>query len=149
MTASNKGVDYAADAAGIASEATGPGAGSEAMIADVQSALAKCPDTQIVLSGYSQGAMLVHNTMGALNSTAIASVKAAVTFGDPFVGEAIKNLDSADWKSFCATGDPVCESGAASSPASGGTTSASTSSHIGYGADTGTAATFIKGKVTV
>lgn len=119
------------------------------MIADVQEALSKCPDTQIVLSGYSQGAMLVHNTMGALNTTAAASVKACVTFGDPFVGEAIKNFASADWKSFCATDDPVCDSGAAMSPASGGTTSASTLSHLGYGADTQTAATFIKGKVTI
>lgn len=119
------------------------------MIADVTKALAKCPDTQIILSGYSQGAMLVHNTMGALNSTAAAAVKAAVTFGDPFVGEAITNLANADWKSFCATDDPVCEAGAAASPASGGTTSASTLSHLGYGSDTGTAATFIKGKVSI
>lgn len=119
------------------------------MIADVQSVLSKCPDTQIVLSGYSQGAMLVHNTMGALSTTQAASVKACVTFGDPFVGTAIKNFASANWKSFCASGDPVCESGAASSPASGGTTSQSTSSHLGYGADVKTASTFIKGKVTV
>lgn len=119
------------------------------MIADVKSALSKCPDTQIVLAGYSQGAMLVHNTMGALSTTEAAAVKVCVTFGDPFVGEAIKNFSSDNWKSFCATGDSVCDAGVATSPASGGTTSASTLGHLGYGADTGTAATFIKGKVSV
>lgn len=119
------------------------------MIADVQAALAKCPSTQIVLTGYSQGAMLVHNTMSSLTATQAASVKACVTFGDPFVGTAIKNLASTNWKSFCGTGDSVCISGAAMSPASGGTTSASTLGHLGYGSDTGTAAAFIKSKVTV
>lgn len=145
-----QGVDYAADAAGIATEVSSSGgAGTQAMVADVTEALSKCPNTQIVLTGYSQGAMLVHNTMNDLNATAAAKVKAAVTFGDPFVGTQPKNLASGAFKSFCASGDTVCSSGVASSPSSGGTTSASTSGHLGYGSDTGTAATFIKGKVTV
>ncbi|KUI69608.1 Cutinase [Cytospora mali] len=144
-----QGVDYAADAAGITEEIGSDGPGTQAMVKDVQTALSKCPDTQIVLSGYSQGAMLVHNTMSSLTSTQAASVKVALTFGDPFVGESIKNLDSGSFKSFCATGDSVCLTGASSSPSSGGTTSASTSGHLGYGADTGTAATFVKGKVSV
>ncbi|KUI53587.1 Cutinase [Cytospora mali] len=144
-----QGVDYAADAAGIAEEIGSAGPGTKAMIKDVQTALSKCPDTQIVLSGYSQGAMLVHNTMSSLTSTQAASVKVALTFGDPFVGESIKNLPSGSFKSFCATDDSVCLTGASSSPSSGGTTSASTSGHLGYGADTETAATFVKGKVSV
>lgn len=145
-----QGVDYAADAAGITSESTGTGgAGTKAMVADVTEALSKCPDTQIVLSGYSQGAMLVHNTMKSLDATAAAKVVAAVTFGDPFVGTMPENLADGTFKSFCATDDSVCSSGIGSSPSSGGTTSQSTSGHLGYGADTGTAATFIKGKVTV
>lgn len=145
-----EGVDYPADAAGIATEIGGTGGtGTQAMVKDVQTALAKCPDTQVVLSGYSQGAMLVHNTMNVLNGAQASSVKAAITFGDPFVGESINKITSGAFKSFCATGDPVCEAGAAISPSSGGTSSASTASHLGYGADTGAAATFIKSKVTV
>lgn len=100
-----QGVDYAADAAGIVEEADGAtggtgGAGTKAMVADVQSALSKCPDTQIVLSGYSQGAMLVHNTMNTLSSTQAASVKVAVTFGDPFDGTEPKNIPKGSFKSF-------------------------------------------------
>lgn len=144
------GVDYAADAAGIATEIGGKGgAGTQAMVKLTTDTLASCPDTQIVLSGYSQGAMLVHNTMNNLDATQSAKVKAAVTFGDPFVGQAVKGIPDGAFKSFCGSGDTVCATGAGTSPSSGGTTSASTSGHLGYGADTTTAATFIKGKVTV
>ncbi|KAI3394515.1 hypothetical protein diail_2604 [Diaporthe ilicicola] len=144
------GVAYAADAAGIASEisATG-GPGTQAMVKLVQSTLSSCPDTQVVLSGYSQGAMLVHNTMNNLGSAAAAKVKAAVTFGDPFVGQAVKGVPSGSFKSYCASGDSVCSAGVGTSPSSGGTTSTSTMGHLGYGSDTTAAAAFIKGKVTV
>lgn len=145
-----QGVDYAADAAGIATEALGTGGeGTKAMVADVTAALDKCPDTQIVLTGYSQGAMLVHNTMSSLDSAAAAAVKAAVTFGDPFVGTMPANLAEGAFKSFCASGDGVCSAGVASSPSAGGTTSQSSLGHLGYGSDTETAAAFIQGLVTV
>ncbi|KAK2599698.1 hypothetical protein N8I77_011430 [Diaporthe amygdali] len=142
------GVAYAADAGGIATEISpSGGAGTQAMVKAVQSALSSCPDTQIVLSGYSQGAMLVHNTMNNLASAQAGKVKAAVTFGDPFVGQAVKGIPDGAFKSYCASGDTVCSSGVASSPSSGGTTSASAMGHLGYGSDTSAAATFIKSKV--
>ncbi|OMP82316.1 Cutinase, partial [Diplodia seriata] len=139
-----QGVDYAADAGGIATEITG-GAGTTAMVADVQKAVQKCPDTQIILSGYSQGAMLVHNTMNKLTAAQAKNVKAAVTFGDPFKTQALKNIDASAFKTFCASGDSVCGGGSSSGSAG----SASTSGHLGYGADAGTAAKFVKTKVTV
>ncbi|KKY39305.1 putative cutinase [Diaporthe ampelina] len=144
------GVAYAASAAGIAGEVSPQGgAGTQAMVKAVQDALSSCPDTQIVLSGYSQGAMLVHNTMSNLDATASGKVKAAVTFGDPFVGQAVKGLPDGAFKSFCASADTVCAAGVGTSPSSGGTQSGSTTGHLGYGSDTTAAATFIKGKVTV
>ncbi|KAL1855197.1 hypothetical protein Daus18300_011198 [Diaporthe australafricana] len=144
------GVAYAADAGGIATEVSAKGgAGTAAMVKAVQAALGSCPDTQVVLSGYSQGAMLVHNTMNNLDAAAAGKVKAAVTFGDPFVGQAIKGVPSGAFKSFCASGDTVCSAGVGSSPSSGGTTSASAMGHLGYGSDTTAGAAFIKGKVTV
>ncbi|ROV86824.1 hypothetical protein VSDG_10152 [Cytospora chrysosperma] len=144
-----QGVDYAANVAGIAEEIVPTGGpGTKSMVADVTKALTKCPDTQIVLSGYSQGAMLVHNTMHKLSSTQAASVKAAVTFGDPFDATEPNNIPKGNFKSFCATGDPVCSVGAAASPSSGGTKSKSVLNHLGYGADSETAATFIQGKVS-
>lgn len=143
------GVAYAATAAGIAGEIGTGGAGTQAMVQAVTDALASCPDTQIVLSGYSQGAMLVHNSMNSLDAAAAGKVKAAVTFGDPFVGQAVNGIPDGAFKSFCASADTVCATGASASPSSGGTTSASTTGHLGYGSDTTAAATFIKGKVTV
>lgn len=144
------GVAYAASAGGIATEIAPPGgAGTQAMVKAVTDALSSCPDTQVVLSGYSQGAMLVHNTMSTLAADAAAKVKAAVTFGDPFVGQAVKNIPDGAFKSFCASADTVCAAGAGTSPSSGGTKSASASGHLGYGSDTTAAADFIKGKVTV
>lgn len=144
------GVAYAADAGGIATEVSPKGgAGTAAMVKAVQAALSSCPDTQVVLSGYSQGAMLVHNTMNNLDSAAAGKVKAAVTFGDPFVGQAVKGVPDGAFKSFCASGDTVCSAGVGSSPSSGGTTSASAMGHLGYGSDTTAGAAFIKGKVTV
>lgn len=144
------GVAYAASAGGIATEVSpSGGAGTQAMVKAVTDALASCPDTQVVLSGYSQGAMLVHNTMNNLDAAAAGKVKAAVTFGDPFVGQAVKGVPEGSFKSFCASADTVCAAGVGSSPSSGGTQSASSSGHLGYGSDTTAAATFIKGKVTV
>lgn len=139
-----QGVDYAADAGGIATEVTG-GAGTQAMVADVQKAIQKCPDTQIILSGYSQGAMLVHNTMSKLSADQAKSIKAAVTFGDPFKTQALKNLPEGSFRTFCASGDAVCGGGSTS----GSSSSASTSGHLGYGSDAGTAAQFVKTKVSV
>lgn len=136
-----QGVDYAADATGITEEATGSGSGTEEMLSDVQSVLSDCPDTKVVLSGYSQGAMLVHNTLAQLSE---GQVQAAVTFGDPFVGETPENLPDGAWKSFCATADPVCGVGGSSSD----TSSQSTASHLGYGADAQTAADFVTGVVS-
>ena len=48
----------------------------------VQTALQQCPDSAVVMAGYSQGAMLVHNAAAQLGAAA-GEVKAAVTFGDP------------------------------------------------------------------
>lgn len=144
------GVAYAASAGGIATEIGGKGgAGTQAMVKAVTDALASCPDTQIVLSGYSQGAMLVHNTMNNLDATQTAKVKAAVTFGDPFVGQAVKGVADGAFKSFCASADTVCAAGVGGSPSAGGTKSASASGHLGYGSDVTAAADFIKGKVSV
>lgn len=144
------GVAYAASAGGIATEIGGKGgAGTQAMVKAVTDALASCPDTQIVLSGYSQGAMLVHNTMNNLDAGQAAKVKAAVTFGDPFVGQAVKGVPEGSFKSFCASADTVCAAGVGASPSAGGTKSASASGHLGYGSDVTAAAEFIKGKVTV
>lgn len=46
-------------------------------------AKSKCPQSAIVMSGYSQGAQIVHNAADQLGPAGMANVKAVVTFGDP------------------------------------------------------------------
>ncbi|KAK8176504.1 cutinase-domain-containing protein [Phyllosticta citribraziliensis] len=122
------------------------GAGTTAMTNQANSWLTKCPDTKLILTGYSQGAMLVHHTTTKLGSKA-SKVAAAVTFGDPFKSQKLDGVDPSKFKTFCASGDSVCGMGTGGGASSGGTSSQSTSGHLGYGADTGTAANFIKSAV--
>ncbi|KAI8304692.1 hypothetical protein K4K59_012654 [Colletotrichum sp. SAR11_240] len=134
-----EGVSYPADMGGIMSESTGSGPGSVAMANQANSWLQKCPSTKLILTGYSQGGMVVHNAAKKLSGKPIV---AAVTFGDPFKGQAVTGVATGKFKSFCATGDSVCSAGGCAS--SGGCTSTSASGHIGYGSDTKAAAAFIK-----
>ncbi|KKY20952.1 putative cutinase family protein [Diplodia seriata] len=147
---STQGVAYAADVGGIVSEIAG-GAGTAAMVAQAQKALTSCPDTKIVLSGYSQGAMLVHHAVAKLTAAQKARVVAAVTFGDPFKSSKLDGVPVAAFKTFCATGDPVCGLGGVSAlsgmVSSGGDQSSSMLNHLGYGADAPAAAKFIQGRV--
>lgn len=90
-------------------------------------ALQQCPDTkvrspgikmsephlrciplpQVVLGGYSQGAMVVHNAMS--NSAIPAGKIAAVAiFGDPMNGHGFDGLDSSKIVRYCGTSDSVC-----------------------------------------
>jgi cutinase len=66
-------VDYSTDFSG---------GGAKEMVKLAKQVFEKCPNTKIILSGYSQGAMQVHQALGSLGSDA-AKIAAAVTFGDP------------------------------------------------------------------
>lgn len=63
-------------------------------------ALASCPQTGIILGGYSQGGEVVHNTVTQLK-TQESNIVAVVTFGDPFKGVKLTGVDSTKWRSFC------------------------------------------------
>ncbi|ORY70435.1 cutinase [Pseudomassariella vexata] len=140
-----EGVSYPADMAGIMAESSGSGPGSVAMTNQANSWLSKCPQTKLILTGYSQGGMVVHNTATKLGAKT-SSVGAAVTFGDPYKTSLPKGIPAAKFKTFCASGDSVCGAGGTCA-GTGGCQSASTSGHTGYGADVNTAASFIKSAV--
>jgi len=62
--------------------------GTSAVVRAVTSFNQKCPDTKIVLIGYSQGGQIMDNAMcggagATLTGAALASVKAAIFMGDP------------------------------------------------------------------
>lgn len=60
--------------------------------------MAQCPDTKVVMAGYSQGGQLVHNAAKMLDSSTTSKVAAAVIFGDPGMHNAfqMRQLDTVD-----------------------------------------------------
>jgi len=90
----------------------------------INQAVQKCPESDIYLSGYSQGAMVVRNGLAYANPEAKTHVKGVVTFGDPFSGATIKGW-SGPIKVLCNSGDTVC----------GGNFEIA-ASHLSYGMDT-------------
>ncbi|KAJ0164870.1 Cutinase [Colletotrichum tanaceti] len=138
-----EGVTYPADIVGIMAETTGTGPGSTAMTNQAKQWLSKCPQTKLVLTGYSQGGMVVHNAAKKIGAG--KGVVAAVTFGDPFKGQGVAGVPAGKFKSFCAAGDTVCAAGGCAS--AGGCGSTSAAGHLGYGSDTNAAGAFIKSSV--
>jgi cutinase len=113
------GEDFAPSASAGASDAS----------AHVQSMAANCPNTRLVLGGYSQGAMVIDlitiaqaPVAGLIPQTLTADVAdhvaAVATFGNPsdrFLGpiSAISPWYGAKAIDLCAPGDPVCSPGGA------------------------------------
>lgn len=95
---------------------------------------AACPNTKIVLAGYSQGSQLVHNAMSLINTGTLASQAAATTttqnsttgqprsnaaainsrvmsvvlFGDPLNGTAVSGIQPERVLSLCNAQDVIC-----------------------------------------
>ncbi|CAG8087264.1 unnamed protein product [Penicillium salamii] len=120
-----QGVTYPASVAGNAQMGA---AGGPTMAKLVKQALSQCPNTKVVVGGYSQGSMVVHN---AAKSLSAGQISGAVLFGDPFKAQAVAHLSNDKRKEFCAVGDPVCENGF------------NVMAHITYGSDAKTAAQFL------
>jgi len=90
----------------------------------INQAAKKCPTSNLWLSGYSQGAMVVRNGLAYADPESKTHVKGVVTFGDPFNGSPIKGWNG-PIKIFCNSGDGVC----------GGNFELA-ASHLSYGMDT-------------
>ncbi|RAK96786.1 carbohydrate esterase family 5 protein [Aspergillus ibericus CBS 121593] len=120
-----QGVNYPADWEGNMSLGS---SGGPTMASYVKEALQQCPNTKVVLGGYSQGSMVVHN---AANSLSAGQLSGAVLFGDPLKMTSVGKLSSSKVKEFCASGDPVCENGM------------NVMAHLSYGADAKEAAQFL------
>ncbi|OJJ96630.1 hypothetical protein ASPACDRAFT_63532 [Aspergillus aculeatus ATCC 16872] len=120
-----QGVDYPADWAGNMNMGA---SGGPKMASLVKQALSQCPNTKVVLGGYSQGSMVVHNAASSLSA---GQIQAAVLFGDPLKMTSVGKLASSKVKEFCAVGDPVCENGV------------NVMAHLSYGSDAQTAAQFL------
>ena len=106
----------------------GQGPGTTAYVNQLKQVTSKCPNTKVVLTGYSQGAILVHSTAKQYGKP----IAAAVTFGDPEKEQTPTGCEAEHYKTFCANGDPVCGAGA------------NLAAHLSYGSDASQAAAFIK-----
>ncbi|KAF9699143.1 hypothetical protein EKO04_002728 [Ascochyta lentis] len=123
-----QGVDYAASAAGNANLGAD---GGKVMAEYVQQALKQCPSTKVIVSGYSQGGMVVHNAFS--NGVSASNVAGAIMFGDPLKRQALPGLSTDKVKQFCGTADQIC---------GGGGDGGATGSHLSYGSVADSAATF-------
>ncbi|KIJ53986.1 carbohydrate esterase family 5 protein [Sphaerobolus stellatus SS14] len=128
------GVNYPASIAGF--EEGGDPNGAATMASDITSQANSCPQTKIIMSGYSQGAQLVHKAAPQLSSAVQSRVDAIVMFGDPDDGQALPGVLNSRSLTFCAQGDDICAGGSIINAA-----------HLSYGADAGQAASFVAGKV--
>jgi cutinase len=120
----------------------------------VTSTLSSCPNTKVVMSGYSQGGQLVHKAAKLLPAETTAKVSSAVIFGDPglyfrtlltnfcvklticyFIdnGQSVQGIAASKTDIICHFGDNICQGGAMI-----------LYPHLTYGMDVGSAASFIK-----
>ncbi|KZM25608.1 Cutinase [Ascochyta rabiei] len=129
-----QGVAYPADILGFL--AGGDANGATTMFNLINTAISKCPSTKIVVTGYSQGAQLVHTATQRLTAAAAARVSAVVTFGDADRDETFGSVATSKVLIICHQGDNICENGIII-----------TSEHRNYELDAPTAAEFVAGKV--
>ncbi|KAF9699393.1 hypothetical protein EKO04_002648 [Ascochyta lentis] len=129
-----QGVTYPADIFGFL--AGGDANGATTMFNLINTAISKCPSTKIVVSGYSQGAQLVHTATQRLTAAAAARVSAVVTFGDADRDETFGSVATSKVLIICHNGDNICDNGIIT-----------TAQHRNYEIDAPTAAAFVAGKV--
>jgi cutinase len=97
-------------------------AGSADASAHIQDTVASCPNTRLVLGGYSQGATVIDLATTAMPPSVADHVAAVALFGEPSSGfssmlwggaplPAISPLYASKTTSLCAPDDPICTGG--------------------------------------
>ena len=70
----------------------------------INNTLAACPNTPLLLSGYSQGAQLVHQAAASLPAKTTAKISSVILFGDPKNGTAIQGIAADKVLTICHSG---------------------------------------------
>ncbi|KAL1597154.1 hypothetical protein SLS60_008736 [Paraconiothyrium brasiliense] len=102
-----QGVEYPATFAGFNKNGTD---GVPSMTSFINQALTDCPNTKLVMSGYSQGALVLRSTANSLPADTMAKVNSVVTFGDPGNPDAITGAEGKTLI-ICHENDAVCKGG--------------------------------------
>lgn len=77
----------------------------------ITNTLQSCPNTKLIMSGYSQGGQLVHNAAKLLPASTMAKISSVVIFGDPDFGQAVASTASSKTKIICHSDDNICQHG--------------------------------------
>ncbi|KAK1844903.1 Cutinase 3 [Colletotrichum chrysophilum] len=109
LTIEMQGVEYAANMTGY--QLGGDPEGSQKMADTILEVQNQCPRAKVVVSGYSQGAQLVHNALKELKGTNLEEIDAVVTFGDPLYPQIPEGVPGWKMLSVCNAGDGVCRPG--------------------------------------
>lgn len=129
-----QGVNYPATVLGFL--AGGDAQGTTTLFNLINTTASRCPSTKIVVSGYSQGAQLVHKALQRLTAAQAARVNAVVTFGDADRDTSFGLVNVANTLIICHEGDLICENTAILTP-----------QHSNYEQDAPTAAAFVAARV--
>lgn len=101
--------DYLANVEGF--QAGGSATGAANVVDLVQMTMAQCPATKLCISGYSQGAQVIH--LGAKQFTQAETdfVNSAVLWGDPYDGTAVGPVPAGKTSVDCHSLDDICYGG--------------------------------------
>ncbi|KPM40477.1 hypothetical protein AK830_g6084 [Neonectria ditissima] len=122
-----QGVEYPATFAGFNLNGT---EGVPSMTAFVNQTITRCPGTKMVMSGYSQGALVVRSTAELLPAETMSKVNSIVTFGDPQNQAPITGGEGKTMV-ICLAKDSVCNGGFINV------------AHLTYGSEVDAAAQFV------
>ncbi|CAG8976835.1 hypothetical protein HYALB_00009100 [Hymenoscyphus albidus] len=128
-----QGVTYSATVIGYLEG--GDPAGTTEMLRLINLASTQCSSTKIVLSGYSQGAQLLHKAARSLSAAVTRKVAAVVLFGDPNNGQAVGTISNSLVLNNCHVNDIIC------------TGRGGAEAHLTYGEDAEAASNFIAARV--
>jgi len=101
----------------------------------INAMVSQCPESTIVVGGYSQGAAVVHRAVEELPAATMDRIAGVLTYGDTQKQQdnnQVPNFDPAKTMIICARGDLVCVGTLTILPA-----------HLSYGADADEGAAFL------